>query len=182
MVRLRHRPDTGIALRCRLPGLRATHSHEHGRMEQRFWAKVDASAGLQGCWLWKGAIGTDGAGQFWYRGRSVQARRIAYEWITSIDISSIRLLLTCDNPLCVNPAHLICSNSKSVSYGGAHSRIHSLWGPANQYPCITCNKPASSWSYDGTDPDEQTGHDHAGPRLCWPSTNAILTISRILRT
>lgn len=45
----------------------------------------------------------------------------------------------------------------TISYTGAHYRLRGLWGSAKQYPCISCGEPASSWAYDGTDPEQLYG-------------------------
>lgn len=39
-----------------------------------------------------------------------------------------------------------------LSYRGMHTRVSSLWGKANEYPCAMCGAPAREWAYDGTDP------------------------------
>lgn len=44
--------------------------------------------------------------------------------------------------------------SEETSYRAAHTRNHSLWGPARNYPCIECGESADEWAYDGTDPSE----------------------------
>ena len=49
-----------------------------------------------------------------------------------------------------------------VEYSGAHSRIKYLWGPAKQYPCVTCGKQSSNWAYDGTDPEQLFGSNGVG--------------------
>jgi hypothetical protein len=130
--------------------------------KQRFYAKVEANADADGCWLWTARVGTDGFGQFWYQGRCVAAHRLAYQWANNDpDRSLIRVTQICGNRLCVNPIHLVAApkQSESVGYNAVHSRVKALWGSANQYPCITCGQPAATWSYDGTDATERAGYD-----------------------
>lgn len=43
-----------------------------------------------------------------------------------------------------------------VTYLGAHQRVYRARGKASAYACVDCEGPASEWSYDHTDPDEQT--------------------------
>lgn len=44
------------------------------------------------------------------------------------------------------------------SYNAAHSRCTRVWGSASAYPCVECGLQAEHWAYDGTDPEEITGH------------------------
>lgn len=76
----------------------------------RFWSKVD----LDGkdhfdCWEWKASITGRGYGQYWHNGRHVHAHRHAY-FLNFGRLPSGRKSVIrhrCDNPLCVNPLHLI---------------------------------------------------------------------------
>jgi hypothetical protein len=72
----------------------------------RFFAKVEQG---KDCWLWRGA--THGSrnkrGSFWNGARTVDAARwIFAETNPGIDLSGLVVMHSCDNPLCVNPAHL----------------------------------------------------------------------------
>jgi len=76
--------------------------------EQRFWAKVDTSAGLLGCWPWQAAVNTHGYGVLRVAGRrTALAHRYALELSIGRSIGDgLGALHTCDNPPCCNPAHL----------------------------------------------------------------------------
>ena len=72
------------------------------RIEERFWERVDVR-GQDECWLWKGAIGY---GRLAVGTRNLLAHRISYELATGINPGELDVLHRCDNPPCVNPAHL----------------------------------------------------------------------------
>ena len=73
-------------------------------VEDRFWPKVDKSAGPDGCWLWLAACGSNGYGRFDHVEGS--SHRVAWT-LTNGPIPKRRWVLHhCDVRLCVNPAHL----------------------------------------------------------------------------
>lgn len=75
---------------------------------ERFWLRVDRSAGPDACWPWLGSRHGFGYGWFWCEGKNQGAHRVA------IELHRGRLLVpgevvrhaVCDNPPCCNPAHL----------------------------------------------------------------------------
>lgn len=69
---------------------------------KRFWEKVDKSGE---CWLWTAGLDKHGYGQFWDGRRQARAHRIAYA-LERAGPGDRRVLHRCDNPPCVNPAHL----------------------------------------------------------------------------
>lgn len=71
---------------------------------ERFWSKVDKSAGPDACWPWTGAKQAPGYGKLRVSGRSIFAHRIAV-FLTNGAWPAVTLH-TCDNPPCCNPAHL----------------------------------------------------------------------------
>jgi hypothetical protein len=73
-------------------------------VEDRFWSKV-----IKGddCWLWAGGRGQRGYGRFWYQGRMVPAHRMAWALEhAQVFPDDKGALHRCDNPPCVNPAHV----------------------------------------------------------------------------
>lgn len=82
---------------------------------EKFWSLVDQK-GPKDCWLWTGKLNHDGYAQFFWKGRLQMVARIAFELHYEKKLPTRKrkdgsrgLLVrhSCDNPQCVNPAHLI---------------------------------------------------------------------------
>ncbi len=76
----------------------------------RFWSKVNTSAGPDACWPWVGGKHIRGYGIFSVHRpgvyRSWRSHRIAYEQSHGTDPGKLMVLHACDNPPCCNPSHL----------------------------------------------------------------------------
>lgn len=78
-----------------------------GATEARFWAKVDRGA-PDACWPWIGATNGSGYGLLYSaRGKPPhKAHRLSLQ-MAGYDLEGAEARHTCDNPPCVNPAHLV---------------------------------------------------------------------------
>ena len=80
----------------------AVWSHD---LADRFRTKIDASAGPDACHVWLSTKNKGGYGMASLGGRTVLAHRLAHALATG-DATAEVVMHTCDNPACVNPAHL----------------------------------------------------------------------------
>lgn len=77
-----------------------------GRIEAaRFWDRVRIGSRLD-CWPWTGTKTDKGYGQLKLDGRAIGAHRISWALHRSPIPDGLQVLHRCDNPSCVNPAHL----------------------------------------------------------------------------
>jgi hypothetical protein len=95
---------------------------------ERFWAKVDKSGE---CWEWSGYFNRGGYGRFWLNRKNVSPHRYSYilHHPLTIDLLEHREICVChrcDNPKCVNPAHLFLGSQ------GDNMRDRETKGRANR--------------------------------------------------
>lgn len=99
-------------------------------LAERFWTKVDMSGGPDACWPWLGGRISTGYGQVWVNGETRQATHAAVFLSTGMWPKRGRRLAerdavrhTCDNPPCVNPAHLMVDRERQVRGERHHSAL-----------------------------------------------------------
>ena len=94
-------------------------------VEDRFWEKVDKSGD---CWEWTGCRHKQGYGRFHVKTGEppVFAHRLSYEMANGPIPDGMHVLHSCDNPSCVNPAHLsLGTHRQNMSESAERGRKHS---------------------------------------------------------
>src|SRR5882757_9948640 len=73
---------------------------------QKFWERVDRTGGPESCWLWQGGHSNRRPYLFVGKGKYFSVNRIAYSLTKGTIPPGQKVMHTCQNESCINPAHL----------------------------------------------------------------------------
>ena len=97
------------------------------------------------CWIWQGGKNNIGYGMMRDGGKMRTTHRVSYEEHTQTKIpKNLIVMHSCDNPLCVNPAHLSLGTRKDNTRDMILKGRHRYWGKIDRRgikrPTATCNR------------------------------------------
>ncbi len=101
-----------------------------------FWASVEQGPD---CWLWQGTRNPEGYGMLWWGGRVIGAHRVSVRLSGRVQLPGQVVRHTCDNPPCVNPAHLLVGTS-SENIRDAYERGRMPFPSATRWEQLTADE------------------------------------------
>ena len=106
------------------------------RLRRGGWTERTAVPGMTPCWEWQGYRNPLGYGQMRVQGRGLLAHRAAYlAWAGEIPSGSL-VCHRCDNPPCINPAHLFLGD-QGANMGDCDRKDRTPHGVRNGHARLT---------------------------------------------
>lgn len=110
---------------------------KYGRKNVPFWNRAVVTEA--GCWEWQRARVSKGYGSYRVGDRSTTAHRHAFELTFGPIPKGMQVCHKCDNPPCINPAHLFLgTNQENQLDSMAKGRRDHLMG--SSLPTATCSR------------------------------------------
>lgn len=138
---------------------------------ERFDSNVDRSAGADACWPWLASRNRAGYGLFSVGKRATRdrsnAHRVAWVFANGPIPVGMWVLHKCDNPPCVNPAHLFLGTHED-NYADRHAKGRDSKGPSHGLAVARGTRRGAA-------------HPHFGDRELPKRLNAVLAANPELR-
>jgi hypothetical protein len=130
-------------------------------IDERFWSKVNKT---ETCWLWTASTDPRGYGHFVIHNRLEGAHRVAWILSNGSIPDNLWVLHRCDNPPCVNPAHLFLgTHQDNVADSTRKNRRAKPQGELHGHSTVT---------------SEQVAHIRAAGRGDWKKLHKQFGVSR----
>lgn len=151
----------------------------HASLEDRFWRYVD-KRGPDECWPWTAKRERNGYGRIQAGGKGSPqegAHRLSFRFANGFDPQVV--MHTCDNPTCVNPAHLKAGTYKenmADMHRKGRARPGRLIGPQNHNTKLTADDVRAIRALEGSGHSaasigRQFGVSHRAITAIWKREN-----------